>query len=357
VSALARALSNKAAVSGVTLLSFDNSGEPSDVTEGKLRTIVSRARLYKRSPLNPFLPLRFLTSSIRFDYLYLHQFSTWLTPGAVLWSKLRGARLLLTDHNGGGPTYNRQLRLESAVDVFLATSELSARECRLRVRNTRTIFGGVDTDFFSPGPPAPRDGVLFVGRAHPIKGIEETFEALRGATHGGRLTLCIAASSSDEKSYLERLDGLARSLREHTRWSIEFRINASADAMLQAYRSHAWTILPSRDQMPHESLGLTPLESLSCGTAAAVSEYCGSAELSRASGMEHFRVVRDWRAFFEDQARACYDADVSSRLREWACKNASWDAVASRVLEAISELKVRADVTGRAGPSRQAHAR
>src|ERR671917_2177881 len=63
-------------------------------------------------------------------------------------------------------------------DRFLAVSEFSAGLLGAPADRTQVIYGGADTNRFAPDPGADRDGVLFVGRLTPHKGVDRLLQAL-----------------------------------------------------------------------------------------------------------------------------------------------------------------------------------
>src|SRR5438093_429116 len=58
-----------------------------------------------------------------------------------------------------------------------------ARELKAPPARTRVIYGGADPRRFYPDPSASRDGVLFVGRITPHKGIDRLIAALPMGAH------------------------------------------------------------------------------------------------------------------------------------------------------------------------------
>ena len=96
------------------------------------------------------------------------------------------------------------------------------------------ILGGVDTTRFSPGG-EPGDGVLFVGRILPHKGIHDLVDARRHR-------MCRSASSASRwtKTYL---DDAARA-RAHGK-QVTFVHDADDAALVEEYRRAACVVLPS----------------------------------------------------------------------------------------------------------------
>ena len=331
VEGLSLALSRRPEISRVRVISFSERPRLIEVSE-KLSVHLFATHLVRGNPSNPV----FNPACLKFqdwDALYLHQFHTWLTPAAVAWCRISQRPLLLTDHNGGGPTWNRRLHLDRRIDLLLPTSHLSETELGLCPKRSTAIYGGVDAEFFRPGS-GQREGVLFVGRAHPIKGIEGLLEAATECRVPGRLTLSLAVDRQAEP-YFEKLQARLRERDATKGYRVELKINPTQEELLGFYRSHSWTVLPSLDRTPHESLGLTVLEALACGSAAAASPFCGVAEMARLHPSPAFRVVENWADFFAGDAREPAPAGA----REWALAHATWDTVAKRVLDGLDSLK------------------
>ncbi|HEX4925759.1 MAG TPA: glycosyltransferase family 4 protein, partial [Bdellovibrionales bacterium] len=333
VEELAAALSRRPEVAKVKVLGFSG-GRYDRVISPKLSVHSYDALHHNGNPFNPYFSPRAFSHN-DWDVLYLHQFHTWLTPAAIAWAKLLGRKIVLTDHNGGGATLNRKLRLDRQLDALLATSRISAEDLALRPKRTEIIYGGVDTDAFAPpAGETAREGFLFVGRALRIKGLEELLAAAGQARRAARLTLLLWADGST-REYVRKLRALWQELEPKSKMTVRFVTEAGKSELLRNYQSHDWTVLPSRDEFPRECLGLTALEGLSCGTAAAVSRFTGASELASAYPSPAFQVVEDWTRFFETAAGG---RDLFRAARAWALEHASWDAVARNVVRVFEEL-------------------
>ena len=95
---------------------------------------------------------------------------------AAVTARLLGAGTALTDHGLLGRTWGGLAH--GLFDRFLAVSQFSARVLGAPAARTQVIYGGADTQRFTPAPGTDRDGVLFVGRLTPHKGIDRLLEAL-----------------------------------------------------------------------------------------------------------------------------------------------------------------------------------
>lgn len=334
VDEVAAALSRRDDVRHVQVIAFSHNPSRERVSD-KLAIQTYSTKWLKGNSSNPlFNPL--CLKHADWDLLYLHQFHTWLTPAAVAWAKAKRAPLVMTDHNGGGPTFNRALRLDRFIDVFLAVSNISVQDCKLSPKRTAIIYGGVDTEKFRPRRQSVpgRDGILFVGRATPIKGLEQLLGAASQASGSGQITLALAATGPSS-AYAERLKALWNNIGAESQIKVDFILNPSSETLLELYQRNKWTVLPSIDSAQgRECLGLTLLESMACDTPTAASPFCGVAELAKQFPTDSFRVVNDWKQFIEQ----AFVQPAPSGARNWALEHATWDAVAGRILKAVAKL-------------------
>lgn len=114
--------------------------------------------------------------------------------------------------------------------------------------------------------------VLYLGRLHPIKGLDlliEAWASTRGAAAGWRLR--IAGPSSGDTDLL--LKKLARNLSASD--SIEFVGPVFGAAKKELLGAASWFVLPSRS----EGFPMTPLESLACGTPVVITPECNLPEV------------------------------------------------------------------------------
>lgn len=268
-------------------------------------------------------PLPTLNSLLFSDYdvLYLHQFNTWLTFFFSLKARLQGKKVVITDHNGGGVNYNKRLGIQNLVDINFHTSNISKEDLRVTFKNNIRGFGGVDLNIYHPISNVTRNkDFLFVGRLHPIKGIDLLIEASRECKKTHTLTLVLSSQSKEDMRKLENeVKGID---------TIKVVFNQTKNELIDFYNSHRWVCLPSRNSAGRENLGLTILEGMACGASGACSPHCGVKEMKEEFPTDNLLVVEDWKNFFEEKAGAPVNETSSI---SWIKENATWDKVALRL--------------------------
>ncbi len=323
---IARALAKCPQVHKVGVLSFSRKG-PYDTQEEGVSYFVNKAYLMRGNPSNPWPIFNFFELR-HWDIIYLQQYHTWLTCVVTILAKMFGKMVILTDHNGGGATFNRRLRIDKKIDIFLAISMLAQKEINLSPKRTSYVYGGVELNkFHPPEGQDDRDGVLFVGRAHPIKGIIPFLKSAIAVQFNGKITLALAVASENKEHFREIKDYLASCGATN----VNIILDAPIERIVAEYGKHRWTVLPSINQRPHECLGLTALESLDCDTPVAISPFTGIYEIINNAG-PFVHVLTDHQRFFKEMANKGHVKGA----RQWALKNASWEKVAQRVLAEIN---------------------
>jgi len=249
--------------------------------------------------------------------------------------------LVTTDHGLGGGGWAGLL--PALVDRFLVVSQFSARTLGSPPAKTRVIYGGADPHRFHPDPDLPRDGVLYVGRLTPHKGVDRLLRAL---PPGKRLTI-VGTGGHDpdppERDYPQRLHGLAIGL------DAEFA-GAVPDAELpELYRRAAVFVLPTVPETCYgrriaitELLGLSLLEAMASGTPVVASRVGALPEVVR-HGETGFLVTPGDVAELHDRiAQLTGDRRLARRLgtaaREDVLDRFTWPKTAERCLAAYAEL-------------------
>lgn len=320
--------------------------DPSSHRDGALLVEhIQRNPFFRGYPLhaNPFSP-RFVKWIRWADVIHCHQVHTISTDMAVTLGKLFRKRVFVTDL-GGGDKYavSYHLPLLKRADAFLLISEYSGRLWERASLNSRpeslhVIYGGVDTEKFSPGNGKRSKAVLFVGRLVPHKGIDYLIDAING-----KLSLDVVGRIYHE-GYFDLLKAKSRGK------AVTFHTTIDDEELVERYRQSLVTVLPSvyetcygeRTVVP-ELLGLVALESMACGTPVILTDVASLPEIVK-HGITGFLVppnnpnaIREKIEFF--LANPDIAVEMGKRGREEVLKRFTWDAVATRCVEAYALSK------------------
>jgi glycosyltransferase involved in cell wall biosynthesis len=293
-----------------------------------------------RHPVHPIAP-QLLWSLDGADVVHTHHTRSAPSRVAAVAARLRGQRLVTTDHGLGGGGWLGVL--PALFDRFLTVSRFSASVLGVPAHKTRVVYGGADPQRFAPDPDLSREGVLFLGRLTPHKGIDRLIRAL---PDGARLT--VAGTGGHDARPPERDYPLL--LRELARGRDVAFPGAVSDADLpMLHRGAAVFVLPTvkddcygRHFAISELLGLSVLEAMASGTPVVASRVDGLPEVVH-DGETGFLVtpgnvdeLRDRVAqLLADRALA---ARMGRRGRELLLEQFTWEACAQRCLAAYEEL-------------------
>jgi glycosyltransferase involved in cell wall biosynthesis len=309
--------------------------------DGGLRVRVLRPVTWLRGhPAQPVAPL--LPAALtRAQVVHAHHFRSVPTRMSAVTARVLGAGTAVTDHGLLGRTWGGLVH--RLFDRFLAVSRCSAELLGAPPARTQVIYGGADTRRFTPVPGADRDGILFVGRLTPHKGIDRLIRALPA---GAGLRIAGSAGHDPrppERDYPALLHRLAQ---DH---DVTF-LGPVPDADLPGlYRRAAVLALPSVDRTCYgrhvpvsELLGLVALEAMASGTPVVASRIGGLAEVV-VDGETGFLVPPgDTEALAEGLARLLSDRRLAARLganaRDLVVQRFTWRACAERCLAAYETL-------------------
>jgi glycosyltransferase involved in cell wall biosynthesis len=275
-----------------------------------------RAR-WRGGALNP-LSERLLGEFRRADVLHTHQYETVLTSLSLLRGATSRTTVFCTDHGGRSPHLNDRLRLDKALDGFLAVSQFSVDVFPRLADMATVIHGGVDTERYAPGPEARKRKVVFVGRLLPHKGVDVLIRALPPG-----LSLAVYGRSYDS-DYLDVLHRLAEGR------DVTFHHSAPDEEIVAAYRTALVSVLPSVYESPYgppaprsELLGLALLEAMACGTPVIATNVGGMPEIVEAT---YGRVVPPGNV---EALRAALD--------EICATGSAWDSMSEAALTAVRQ--------------------
>jgi glycosyltransferase involved in cell wall biosynthesis len=284
---------------------------------------------------NP-LSFGFLRDLTDVDVVHCASWNTLVSDLSVLWGRLTGKRVYVTDVGGGASlTVAHRLRLGSLVSGFLLIAAQGGSQFEPWRDRWSVVLAGIDTERFKPAPGVRRKGVLFVGRLLPHKGIDTLIRAV-----DPDVPLQIVGRRYHE-AYFELLQDLARNKR------VSFVTDASDDQIVSYYQSAAVSVLPSvnrtvygdRTELP-ELLGFALLEAMSCG-AAVICTRVGALSEVVIDGETGFIVPPSDPEALGDRLRRLINnpplaAQFGNAARDRIKNVFTWQQVARRCLEAYS---------------------
>ena len=308
---------------------------------GGLRVRVLRPRRYRHDhPAHPLAPG--LVGALR-DADLVHTYHFRSTPAIVagLSARLRGQRTAVTDLGLQGSDWGGRLR--ALFDRFLMLTAYSARELRSPPERTTLLYGGADPARFAPRPDEPREGVLFVGRLTPHKGVDRLLAAL---PPGARLTV---AGSTGHDPHPPECHYPAELRRLAEGRDVRFVVPTPDAELPGLYRRARVAVLPSvhrtlygRTHRVSELLGLTLLEAMASGTPVVASGLGGIPEIVE-DGVTGFLVppgdvdtLRDRLAYLLDRPRVA--EEMGAAARECVLARFTWQACAERCLAGYAAL-------------------
>jgi glycosyltransferase involved in cell wall biosynthesis len=287
-------------------------------------------------PANPIAPALFAAVS-RAHVVHTHHMRSLPSGFAALFARARGTGTAVTDHGLQGPSWGGLLA--RLFDAFLLVSRYSARELQAPVSRTRVIYGGADAHRYHPDAGVSREGVLFVGRLTPHKGVDRLIQALPS---GAPLTL-VGTAGHDPRLPEREYPGLLRTLS--AQHDVRFLGSVDDDALPTLYRSAAVFAFPSvartcygKPVKVSELLGLSVLEAMASGTPVVASRIGGVPEIVD-HGVTGFLVTPGDTAELQERlAQLLRDRQLATRMgfaaRTAVLDRFTWKAVAERCLAA-----------------------
>jgi glycosyltransferase involved in cell wall biosynthesis len=329
-----------AAVVPTTLVTFG----PTDAAEADgplaIRVIGGPWRV-RGQTANPF-SLRLFRALAEADIVHCHQQHIVAASAAALYCRATGKGVFVTDMGGGGWDVSGYVSTDPWYHGHLHLSEYSRRVAGHDGRaNAHVIWGGVDTDRFSPDRSLPRDrAALFVGRLLPHKGIADLVDAA-----AADLPVDLIGQPMDA-TFLRDLERAARGK------PVRFIHDADDRRLVEAYRRALCVVLPSvyRDRYGGETrvpelLGQTLLEGMSCGAPGVCTEVASLPEVVE-DGVTGFVVPPNDPAALAGRLRWLREHAPDARrmgdaARRRVFERFTWPRVVERCLEAYREPRRR----------------
>jgi glycosyltransferase involved in cell wall biosynthesis len=329
-----------AAHSDVELVTFGpDPGLRPDESGLRIRTLrpLGHLRGHPAQPVAPQLP-RSLRGA---DVVHTHHTRCAPSRLAAVTGRLRGQPLVTTDHGLGGGGWLGLL--PALFDRFLTVSRFAAPVLGVPPARTRVIYGGADTERFSPDAEERRDGVLFVGRLTPHKGVDRLIQAL---PDGARLTVA-GTGGHDPRPPADAYPHLLRQLAAGK--DVTFAGALPEAELPMAYRRAAVFVLPTvhvdcygRRVRIGELLGLSALEAMASGTPVIASRLDALPEVVRDGETGFLVTPGDEGELGERIAELLADPALRARLgrrgRELVLEEFTWERCAGRCLTAYDEL-------------------
>ncbi len=312
VDELAAELAKKAKV---TVLSFAE--ENQSYTKNGVNYIIARPLNSMKNPV--FFPFREIWKA---DIIHIHQIYYLISEISFFISKFFFKKVYMTDHGGGAWHFLGRFNYFSSLDRILAVSEYS----RQKYMNSRAIFGGVDTNYFS------RDSfdnfipkkIVSLGRILPHKGFHHLIKALKSES------LVIIGRVGDDDYYKDLLD-LAKTK------DVVFLHNISDEDLVSTLMMAQVASFPSTNIDHHQNklsgepelLGIAPLECMSLGIPTLVSNIGAYTEID-AIGLSY---QHDDIESLRKSLDKLLELTPGQKYRDFVCQKYTWRETARRCLE------------------------
>jgi glycosyltransferase involved in cell wall biosynthesis len=310
---------------------------------GGLRVrVLRRLGLLRGHPAHPVAPQ--LAWSLRgADIVHTHHLCSVPSRIAAIAAAASGQHRVTTDHGLGGGGWAGLL--PALFDMFLTVSQFSANGLGVPPCRARVIYGGADPERFRPDPDGEtaRDGVLYVGRITPHKGLDRLIRALPSGA-----SLTIAGSSGHDQRRPER--DYPRLLRRLVSGrDVRFTGPAGEDELPGLYRRAAVFVLPTVERTCYnqpvpvtELLGLSVLEAMASGTPVVASRTGGLPEVVRDGETGFLVTPGDVDELHDRIDRLLRNRALARRMgreaRAVVLGQFTWQRTAERCLAAYAEL-------------------
>jgi len=286
---------------------------------------------WTKDRLTPFSPRLFLELKGA-QVIHCHQYHTLPTFLAILWGRLHGIPVFVTDLGGGGWTPAYHIDQSRWIAAHLPISQYASRVLPGRNGKFHIIYGGVDLPRWQMRKSTEHDGaVVFLGRILPHKGIHFLIQGLPEL-----LSLKIIGSMTDN-GYYTMLREMAFGKRVQFLQGLE---DSEVQRILQRAMAIVHPTPVNADGSPgaNELFGLAVAEAMACGCVPVVPAVGPWPELVEHEVSGVLIPPNDPVAIRDALERLYRDFALWSRLSEGARQRIeqyfTWDRVVERCFEA-----------------------
>ena len=216
--------------------------------------------------------------------------------------------------------------------VLHATSETESLESLKRISRARAVVipNGVDVPNANAAEPT-KDGefrLLYLGRLHPIKGLENLLRAMARVPANVKLSIC----GDGQAVYREKLETLTLELGLSTR--VNFHGQVEGEIKEQCFKEADWCVVPSFQ----ENFCMVVAEALARGVPVIASRGTPWARVEEIGcGLW---IDNDEGSLADAITRAAnlHSKEMGQRGREWMKREFSWTVIAEQMLSQYQEL-------------------
>lgn len=214
-----------------------------------------------------------------------------------------------------------------AAACFHATSESEYQDIRrVGFRQPVCILpNGIDLPPLEQKPDDGRRQLLFLGRIHPVKGVDILLRAWQAVEHRfPDWELCVVGP--DNGQYLPAMQALAAQLQLKR---AVFRGSLFGEEKLRAYRAASLFVLPTHS----ENFGMTVAEALAAGTPAIVTKGAPWGGLEKQGAGWWIDIGVDPLVACLEQALATpptHLTEMGRAGREWMLRDYSWERIGAQ---------------------------
>lgn len=294
---------------------------------------------------------KWLSNNINcFNAVHLHNYRSYQNNIVHSVATKKGINFILQPHGsfpkvGGKKTVKKIYDLlwgNKIIDqscIVVAVSDLEKRQLTsggVRIEKIRTIPNGIEPDYYQNLPSrcdfrnelgiGENDKIiLFVGRLHPIKGIDFLIKAFTQVVRVMDGVLLVIAGP--DFGQLDELKSLVKKLGLEHKVIFTGHINDTR----RAYVASDLLVYPSK----YEIFGLVPFEALMCGVPVIVTNDCGCGEIIKDAKGGLLVGYGDTDDLSEKIIQMLTNRDLATNLvtnaKEYISKNLLWDEIIRNV--------------------------